>query len=195
MKKIRTLVFVVMVFSIYTLQASNPLKWELQRFGQFLQGKFQNISVSYEGELSLAPREEKIPGPSEEFFLSLLIAQDGSTFLGTGHSGKLYRLDKDNKIELYYKVPEMDILCLAQDKRGDLYAATSPNGKIYKITEKDKGSAFFNPHKKYIWDLVFLESGILLAAVGESGGIYAVSNKVEGPMIFKSQANQILCLH
>lgn len=194
MKKVRTLVFAVLVFCLYTLQASAPQKWELQRYAQFLQGKFQNISVSYEGELSLAPREEKLPGPSEEFFLSLLITQDGTTFLGTGHSGKLYRMDKENKIELYYKFPEMDILSLAQDRSGHLYAATSPNGKIYKITEKNKGSVFFNPHKKYIWDLTFLESGILLAAVGESGGIYAISNQGEGTLIFNSEANHILCL-
>ena len=47
MKKVRTLVFAVLVIILHTLQASNPQKWELQRFEQFLQGKFQNISVAY----------------------------------------------------------------------------------------------------------------------------------------------------
>jgi hypothetical protein len=176
------------------LQAVVPQKWELRTRDDYLRGKFDGVSVSYGGTLALAPKEVKIAAPQEEFYLSVLATDGGVTFLGTGHGGKVYRIDKDGKAELWFQAPEMDVTALAQDKKGALYAATSPNGRIYKITDKAKGEEFFNPAEKYIWDLLFLDGGELWAAVGESGGIYRISPLGEGRMFFKAAENHILCL-
>jgi hypothetical protein len=177
-----------------SLQAVVPQKWELRTKEDFLKGKLGGVSVANDGALALAPKEEKIEAPMEEFYLSVLLATDGTTYLGTGHGGKIYRIGKDGKAELYFQAPEMDVTCIVQDKRGALYAATSPNGKIYKITDKLKGEAFFDPAEKYIWDLEFMDSGLLWVAVGETGGIYAVTPQGEGRMFFKAEENHILCL-
>lgn len=176
------------------LQAVVPQKWELRTREDYLRGKFDGISVSYDGMLALAPKEEKIAAPQEEFYLSVLAMPDGTTFLGTGHGGKVYRIGKDGKSEVWFQAPEMDVTCLALDRKGVLYASTSPNGRIYKITGSGKGEEFFNPAERYIWDLLFLDSGELWAAVGESGGIYRISPLGEGRMFFKAAENHILCL-
>jgi len=194
MKKSLAGVFTVIFFFIQVLHAVYPKKYEIQSIDEFLKGKFEGISVSSDGILSLSPKEEVIEGPAEEFYLSFLPTSEGSAYLGTGHAGKIYSVSKDGKIELYFKVPEMDIYCLIQDREGNLYAGTSPNGKIYKITEKDKGEVFFNPREKYIWDLLFTDEGSLLAAVGESGGIYEISKQGEGVLVLKAEENHILCL-
>jgi hypothetical protein len=177
-----------------SLQAVVPQKWELRTREDYLRGKFDGISVSYDGTLALAPKEEKIAAPQEEFYLSVLATQDGTTFLGTGHGGKVYRIGKDGKSEVWFQAPEMDVTGLALDRKGVLYASTSPNGRIYKITGSGKGEEFFNPAEKYIWDLLFLASGELWAAVGENGGIYQISPLGEGRMFFKATENHILCL-
>jgi len=176
------------------LQAVVPQKWELRSKDDFLKGKLGGISVSYEGVLTLAPKEDKIASPTEEFYLSVLVTPEGITYLGTGHGGKIYRIGKDGQADLYFQAPEMDVTCLAVDGKGVLYAGTAPNGKIYKITEKAKGESFFDPSEKYIWDLDFMESGRLWAAVGETGGIYEIAPGGEGRMIFKAEENHILCL-
>lgn len=176
------------------LYAVGPRKWALHSYEDFLKGKFEGISVSEDGELTLAPKEVQIEGPPEQFYLSLLQDAQGNLFLGTGHGGKIYRIAKDGTIELYFAVPEMDVFCLVQDKKGVLYAGSSPNGKVYRITGKDEGGIFFNPQEKYIWDLMLTEKGNLLAAVGESGGIYEISPRGEGDRILKSEENHILCL-
>ncbi|OQX56071.1 MAG: hypothetical protein B5M54_00215 [Candidatus Aminicenantes bacterium 4484_214] len=195
MKRNHVVIFLTIFFiGSQLILAVTPKKWELRTLKDFIHGEFKGVSISAEGQLRLAPQEDFLEGPDEEFYLSLLIARDGSLFLGTGHSGKLYRRDPSGKIELYYQVPEMDIYCLAQDERGNIYLGSSPNGKIYKITAKEKGEEFFNPQEKYIWDLEFTSDGTLLAAVGESGGIYAISPRGEGRQIFEAQENHILCL-
>lgn len=194
MKKAFAGVFSVVIFMALLLMAVQPQHWELRSINDYLKGKFEGISVTYDGILSLSPKEVEMEAPAEEFFLSLLITQGGTVYLGTGHDGKIYRKTDAGPFELYFKVPEQDIFCLAQDSKGNLYAGSSPNGKIYKITSKDKGEPFFNPQERYIWDLKFDEKGILLAAVGESGGIYAVNQRGEGQKFLNSEENHILCL-
>ncbi len=194
MKRIRVPVLVMMVCLAQALLGVVPQKWEIRSKDDFLKGKFDGVSVSDEGILSLSPKEEEIQGPAEEFYLSLLVTQAGEIFLGTGHGGKIYKIGKTGSADLYFQVPEMDVTCLAQDRKGNLYAGTSPNGKIYKITEKGKGEAFFNPMEKYIWDLVHVDKGILLAAVGENGGIYEINADGEGRLILRTEDSHFLCL-
>jgi len=194
MKKLRYLFICLLSISVIAAFGVIPQKWTLINFDDFLTGKFEGISVTYDGVLSLSPKEEIFEGPDEEFYLSLLVDSDGSSFLGTGHDGKVYKVTADEKFELYFQVPEMDITCLALDRRGNLFAGTSPNGNIWRITEKGEGEIFFNPQEKYIWDLEFTKNGNLLAAVGEGGGIYEINQDGQGALIFEVEENHILCM-
>jgi sugar lactone lactonase YvrE len=194
MKKILFIILIGIGVFASSLEGVVPRKWELRDKDAFLKGKLDGISVSSEGVLTLAPREDRVEGPAEDFYLCFLVAPDGTAFLGTGHGGKIYRLAKDGKVDLFFQAPEMDVTCLAQDSQGTVYAGTSPNGKIYKISGKDQSEIFFNPGEKYIWDLVFADNGFLLAAVGEGGGVYKISPKGEGQLILKAEENHILCL-
>jgi len=194
MKKTQVFLITMLLITVIAAEGVVPQKWELLNFEQFLQGKFEGVSVSYEGVLSLSPKEDILEGPGEEFFLSLLLDSEGEAFLGTGHGGEIYKMTNDGKFELYFQVPEMDVYCLAKDAKGNLYAGTSPNGQIWKITEKGKGDVFFNPQERYIWALNFTKKGNLLAAVGESGGIYEINQDGVGNLILKANENHILCM-
>ncbi len=194
MKRVRVLFFVMTLLAAHALLGVVPQKWEMRSKDEFLKGKLNGVSISYEGVLSLSPKEEQVDAPVEEFYLSHLLTQQGEIFLGTGHAGKIYKIGKSGTPELYFQAPEMDIYCLAQDKKGNLYAGTSPNGKIYKITGKGKGSSFFNPREKYIWDLFFSDRGVLLAAVGETGGIYEINTEGEGRQVLRAEENHVLCI-
>jgi len=194
MKKKAILLITAVFLGALALQGVVPRKWELQSKSDFLKGKFEGISVSFDGYLSLSPKEDGIEGPAEDFYLSFLMSPNGVIYLGTGHGGKIYRINPGARAELYFQVPEMDIYSLALDKKGNLYAGTSPNGKIWKISDQGKGEVFFNPGEKYIWDMLFVENDIMLAAVGESGGIYSINKQGEGSLILKAEENHILCL-
>jgi hypothetical protein len=184
----------VLIGAAAALLAVTPQKWTFRTADEFLRGKLDGVTVSADGVLTLAPREEKLEGPAEDFYLSFLMAPDGTAYLGTGHEGRIYKIGKDGKAELFSQTTEMDVTCLAVDRKGVLYAGTSPNGKIYKISAAGKAEEFFNPNEKYIWSLFALDDGSFLAAVGESGGIYAVSAQGAGKMIFKARENHVLCL-
>jgi len=57
-----------------------PQKWELRTREDYLRGKFDGISVSYDGT-SPWPQEEKLEAPQEEFYLSVLVTAEGAVFL------------------------------------------------------------------------------------------------------------------
>ncbi len=194
MKKGLLIIFITLLVLAQAALGVVPRKWEIRNQQDFLTGKFDGISVSEDGQLTLSLKEEKREGPPEEFFLSWVFSPDGTAYLGTGHGGKIYRISSTGEIDLYFQVSEMDVYCLALDKKGILYAGTSPNGKVYKITEKGKGGPFFNPQEKYIWDLLFTEGEVLLAAVGETGGLYEINRDGEGRLIFRAAQNHILSL-
>ena len=194
MKKTKISIIVFLLTTAHLLLGVIPQKWELYKFEDYLAGKFDGISISHEGTLSLSPKEDALEGPTEDFYLSLLISSDGTKFLGTGHSGKIYKISTNGQFELFCQLPEMDIYCLIQERNENLYAGTSPNGKIYKITSQGVPEPFFDPTEKYIWDLMFAENGDILAAVGESGGIYQINNQGEGRKILEAEENHILCM-
>jgi len=171
-----------------------PQKWTFRTYDDFLRGKFDGISVSSDGVLTLAPREDGMESPPADFYLSFVMTPDGAAYLGTGHDGKIFRISKEGKADLYIQLPEMDVTCLALDAKGVLYAGTSPSGKIYKIAGQGKNTEFFDPSERYIWKLLFEDNGNLLAAVGERGGIYEIDPQGQGRLIHKAQENHILCL-
>jgi hypothetical protein len=103
------------VLGLGVLSAVLPQKWSLASSPDFWKGKLNGVSASGEGPLFLAARQEKKDGPSEEFYLSLAEAADGTLYLGSGHGGKVYRLAKDAPSELYFQTAEMDVTCLALD--------------------------------------------------------------------------------
>jgi hypothetical protein len=198
MRKYRSLMIIIFIGIIgmaLLVEAVVPRLWEIRTKDDFLKGKLDGLSVTFEGVLSLAPKEEQMDGPAEDFYLSFLSGTDGTGYLGTGHGGKVYRVGKDGHVELFFQAQEMDVTCLAMDSKGTLFAGTSPNGKVYKITGKDQSAVFFNPGEKYIWDLVFAEDGYLMVAVGEAGGIYRISPAGEGQRVLKAEENHVLCLH
>ena len=194
MKKRNILITVMVLTAAQFVLGVIPQKWELYRIEDYLTGKFDGVSVSHEGVLSLAPKVEALEGPPEEFYLSLLITSQGTRYLGTGHSGKIFQISTNGQVELFCQLPEMDVYCLVQDRSGTLYAGTSPNGQIYKISSQGIPEPFFNPQEKYIWDLMFDEGGDLLAAVGEAGGIYEINKQGEGIKILNVEENHILCM-
>ena len=67
MRKVTPLAVAGLVVLAASLGAVAPQKWELRTADDFLRGKFDGVSVTSDGTLALAPREEKIAGPGRGF--------------------------------------------------------------------------------------------------------------------------------
>jgi sugar lactone lactonase YvrE len=140
-------------------------------FEHFADGELDNIAVTSEGNLHLAPALEtvaEIPGP---VIWAMVRDQQGQFFVGTGNRGIVYRVDTEGEVHTYFNPPEILTRALALDADDNLYVGTSPRGKIYRIAPGGRPEIYFTPDAEYVWDMVFDEEGRLLIATGNPGKV------------------------
>jgi hypothetical protein len=168
--------------------------WQVGSFEEFLQGTLSSVSLNTEGELRLAPGARVVFNPEEALALSLARDQKGNVYVGTGHQGKVFRVDSSQHSSLLFTAREPDIFALAAGRDGSLYVGSSPEGKVYRITPDGQSKMFYDPHTKYIWALAMDEAGRLYVATGDKGQIFRVDASGKATLFFDSKQTHIMCL-
>ena len=162
------------LFSVSAL-AGGPVFWEISRQADVLKGDARGVSIADNGALTLAPSYTLFYDTKEAYIWSSTTDAAGNIYLGTGHDGKIFKVDGSGAGRLLYDAAELDVTAMAADAAGNLYAATSPEGKIYKITSTGTASVFFDPEYKYIWSLLYDKAtSTLYAGTGDKGVIYKI---------------------
>jgi sugar lactone lactonase YvrE len=170
--------------------------WQVGTFDEFLEGTLSGVSITKEGELRLAPEAHSVFSPEEALALSLAGDRHHNVYIGTGHQGKVFRLDSNLKGSLFFTAHEPDIFAMAVGPDEALYVASSPEGKIYRVTPDGKSTVFYEPKPKakYIWALVFDAQGRLYAGTGDRGQILRIGSNGQGEVFFESKQTHIMCL-
>jgi len=175
------------------LVASSTASWEMNTYQDFLKGRFTGVALAHDGTLRLAPRLETLFSSDQPAVWAVAAAPDGSLYLGTGHRGRVYRLDKAGSSSLYWTADQPEVFALAVDAHGVVYAASSPNGKVYRI-DKGKCTEFYAPAARYIWALAFGPGGDLYVGTGDQGKIFRVDPRGHGELYFDSGQAHITAL-
>jgi sugar lactone lactonase YvrE len=146
----------------------------MNTYQDFLKGHFTGVSLDRDGKLMLAPKLETVFSSGQSVIWSIAEAPDGSFYVGTGHRGRVYRIDASGASTLIWTADQPEVFAVAVDAAGILYAATSPDGKVYRI-EKGKAAEFYAPRAKYIWSLAFAKDGSLFVGAGDPANVYRVN--------------------
>jgi hypothetical protein len=155
--------------------ANGPMFWEVSKQEDILKGDARGISISENGTMSLAPSYTLVYDTKEAYIWSTAADATGNIFLGTGHDGKIFKVEPGGTGRLLYDAPELDVTALTTDAKGNLYAATSPEGKIYKVAPDGNATVFFDPSYKYIWSLLYDNAtSTLYAGTGDKGVILKI---------------------
>ena len=158
-----------------TVFANGPVFWEVSKQDDILKGDARGVSIADNGAISLAPSYTLVYDTKEAYIWSATTDAAGNIYLGTGHDGKIFKVDTSGNGRLLYDAAELDVTALVTDAKGNLYAATSPDGKIYKITADGNATVFFKPPYKYIWALLYDNAtSTLYAGTGDKGVIYKI---------------------
>jgi sugar lactone lactonase YvrE len=195
MKQIRILALLLLtsLFSA-SMQGVETAFWQVGSFEEFLRGTLSSVSLDTQGNLHLAPKSSVIFNPEEALALSLAHDRPGNLYVGTGHQGKVFRVDAKQNSSLLFTAPEADVFALAVGPDGSLYVGTSPEGKVYRVAPDGKSKVFYDPRTKYIWALTFDAQGRLYVATGDKGQIFRVDPAGKGELFFDSQQTHIMCL-
>lgn len=184
------------------LSGASTKVWELSEYKDFLAGKFENVSLSQEGGLTIAPALTPLFSSGQPVIWDVAVAPDGTAYLGTGHQGHVYKVDKAGKSSLFWSAPEIEVFALAAAPDGSLYAGTSPNGKVYRVDRDGKGEPFFDPGQTYIWSIVIgpaadkkaAKHPELFVATGDQGKIYRVDSDGEGKIHADTKQRHVISL-
>lgn len=182
------------LWSPLPLRATQTQFWQIATFGGFLQGNLQGVSVSMDGDLMLAPEMQGVFNPNETVALSVAAGHNGNIYIGTGHQGKVFEVNKQFQGKMLFQAQEPEILALAVGPDNNLYVGTSPEGKIYRVTPDGKSSVFYQPKVKYIWALAFDPQGRLYVGTGDQGEILRVNPDGKGSVFFAGNQTHIMCL-
>ena len=168
--------------------------WTSSTFDDFQRGSFSDISLNRDGAVQLAPALEEIFNTDQAMIWGTARDNQGNLYLGTGHSGRVFRLGSDWKGSLFFDATEPDVFALAVGPDGNVYVGTSPDGKIYKVDPSGRSAEFFAPQAKYIWSLLFGSDGLLYVGTGDRGRIYRVRPNGEGEVFYDTQQSHVVSL-
>ncbi len=171
-----------------------PQFWEVRTYDEFRSGELHSLSVTSDGELVLAPRFDMLFDTEEPLIFSAVTDSEGNVYLGTGHDGKVFKVDRDGNGSVLLDLGELDVLALTLDAEDVLFAATSPDGKVYRVDADGSAESFFDPEAKYIWSMVFDEGGDLLVATGDEGVIYRVGTDGQSEVFYDSDETHIITM-
>lgn len=168
--------------------------WQVGSFEDFLQGTLTSVSLSKDGELTLAPEARAVFAPDENLALALAGDPHGNLYVGTGHGGKVFRVDSQGHGSLFFTASEPDIFALAVGPDGALYVGSSPDGKVYRVLPDGKSKVFYEPKTKYIWALTFDHDGRLYAGTGDQGKILRVDPDGKGEVFYDTKQTHVMCM-
>src|SRR5208283_3981968 len=170
--------------------ASGTQAWEMSSYSDFVRGRFDGISLSRDGRLSLAPKMETVFTSDQPVIWSVAEGPDGTVYAGTGNRGRVYRIDRTGKGSLLWTAEQPEVFAVAVDRGGVLYAGTSPDGKVYRI-EDGKATEYFAPGTRYIWSLAAGPDGALYVGTGDEGKIFRVDSAGKGELYYDTGQSHI----
>lgn len=171
---------------------SSTAAWEMNTYQDFIKGRFTGLSLSRDGKIVLSPRLETIFSSDQPSIWSIAQRQDGTLYVGTGHRGRIYRIDSSGKSAVLWTAPQPEIFAVAVGPDGAVYAGTSPSGKVYRIDAAGKATEYFAPGAKYIWALSFGADGALYVGTGDEGKIFRVVNGM-GEVYYDTGQAHVTC--
>jgi sugar lactone lactonase YvrE len=182
--------FISISFWIVSVSAGGPAFWRVNTRAEIEKGDARGVSIADNGALTLSPALIEVFDTKQAYIWSAAADKSGNIYLGTGHEGRVFKVDPSGKGTLLYKTSELDVMALAVDSQGNVYAGTAPDGKIYRISPGGEAKVFFEPKTKYIWSLAFDGQGRLLVGTGDKGAIFRVNPDGTGaPFVTTSQTN------
>lgn len=173
--------------------AATTTVWELNGYQDFLHGRLSGLSLTRDGRLMPGPALVPVYSSDQPEIWAVASAPDGSLYLGTGHRGRLIKVDASGKGSVVWTSDQPEIFALTVDRAGVVYAGTSPDGKVYRI-ENGKATEYFSPHEPYIWSLALAPDGSLYVGTGQQGKIYRVTAAGKGELYYETGQSHVTAL-
>lgn len=158
-------------------------------------GDLKGVSVSSDGAVraGFTLGTAALPDTASSTFSAVTLA-DGAVLIGTGPTGKVYRLAGD-AVSLYADTGALAVTSMVQAKNGTVYAATIPDGKIFKVSQGKADLFVTLTDTSHVWALVADKAGTgLFAATGPEGKVFRIEGNGSQSVYYRSSENHLVSL-
>ncbi len=163
------------------VRAGGPTAWESNTFSDFIKGRFQGISLTRDGRLTVAPSLETLASTGEAGVWSVVSLADGTLYFASGHRGRVYQLKPGGQPAVIWASAQPEVFALVADAKGVLYAGTSPDGKegivggiLHLFADEDGESSAGYINSVAIYDDLLSADAVSALGGPTAGGISAV---------------------
>ncbi len=182
--------FALPLIAAASVFASGTTAWEMSSYADFIRGKFDGISLSRDGRITLGPKIDSVFTSDQPVVWAVAEAHDGTLYAATGNRGRIYKIDPAGKSSLLWDAPEPEVFAITIGRDGAVYAGTSPQGKVYRI-ENGKATEYFAPKARYIWALAAAPDGVLYVGTGDEGKVFRVDAAGKGGVYYETGQSHI----
>jgi len=192
---IRITVAAMVLATSASVAAVTTQSFVLDSADAFFAGELEGAAVRSDGSVRAGAATERTVLENVPLAYSM-VTRKGTTFIGTGTNGVVYRFDGKNA-KAFANTGELLVSSLAFGGDGALYAGTLPNGRIYRIDPKSAKMKRFSIPKgaKHIWALYYdKKRGRLIAGTGPGGKIFEIDPIGRAKELYKAEASHIMAL-
>jgi sugar lactone lactonase YvrE len=195
MKRRFSLMCVLCSLASTTAWAGSTRSFVLDSASVLEEGKLEGTVVRSEGSIARGVTTRRTDLPGVNSAKSLLVAPDGTAYVGTGNDGKIYAY-AGGVAKLFAETHQVMVTSLARDAAGTLYAGTLPKGKIFAIAPTGKLRELASPKDaQHVWALVYDDAKhTLFAATGPNGQVFAIDANGKAEVYYDSEATHIMSL-
>jgi hypothetical protein len=174
-----------------TTSAVETRFWRVDAAHDHEDAEAEGVAIDGEGAMTLSlAHETRIE--SDELYFWELARGHGHTYVGTGDSGHVLRVDGD-ELELLADLEVLEVMALVVDD-DVVYAGGAADGTVYAIGPDETVTPYYDTGAGVVWDLALHPDGDLLVATGETGQVVRVSGKDKGKVIYESTDAHVMCI-
>ena len=115
-------------------------------------------------------------------------------YAATSPDGKVYRVEANGKVDVFYDPKAKYIWALAFAPNGDLFVATGDQGEIHRVTPAGVGSVFYKTEEAHVRSLGVDAAGNLIVGTEPSGLILRVTPAGQGFVLYEAPKREITAL-
>lgn len=153
---------------------SGPAFWDSPSKIPFIEGELHGAALDPGGSLVPGLAASTVLSDSSLVFWSADLAEDGMLFVGSGHQGQVWRVDRRGQAALLAELPAVEVFSLLVDGR-DVLAGCGPGGGLYRIDRSGEARLLGTIDGGFIWDLARAGDGTIYLATGNPAAVYRVA--------------------
>ena len=162
--------------------AAGPVYWDWPAGRGFGELEREGVALDPQDHLARGLDSRQVGPAGPEVYWHLAADGNGGAFLGSGHGGELYHLDRNGGKELVASLEGPEIFSILHLADGVLLAGCGPDGQVYRVDKEGEVTLLGKVEGGYVWAMLQRpDKDEIWLATGSPAAVYRIGegNRLE----------------